>query len=326
METIKNYLENMFMNLPKTPEINKAKAELYNMMEDKYNELKSEGKSENEAIGIVISEFGNLDELAEELGIKDCINHAQYDTQKKVISMETAKEYITATRKNALKIAIGVFLCICSPIVIVILGGIEETGAISEALAGGAGVTVLLCMIAIAVGIFIFASMNLSRYEYLKKEQFQLDYSTDTYVRQLKDNSAQSFALRITVGVVLCIMAVIPVIITGLVYEDQDIYVCFAVGVLLFIVSIATLFFITAGMERDSYQVLLQEGGYTVNKKEGSLVGRISSIYWPIVVCIYLGYSFFTGDWGRSWIIFPVTGVLFGAISSICNAITDKTK
>lgn len=58
METIKNYLENMFSHLPNTPEVQKAKYELYQMMEDKYNELISEGKSDNEAIGIVISEFG----------------------------------------------------------------------------------------------------------------------------------------------------------------------------------------------------------------------------------------------------------------------------
>ena len=70
METIKNYLENMFSHLPNTPEVQKAKYELYQMMEDKYNELISEGKSDNEAIGIVISEFGNLDELADSLGIK----------------------------------------------------------------------------------------------------------------------------------------------------------------------------------------------------------------------------------------------------------------
>lgn len=57
METIKNYLENMFSHLPNTPEVQKAKYELYQMMEDKYNELISEGKSDNEAIGIVISEF-----------------------------------------------------------------------------------------------------------------------------------------------------------------------------------------------------------------------------------------------------------------------------
>ena len=54
METIKNYLENMFSHLPNTPEVQKAKYELYQMMEDKYNELISEGKSDNEAIGFDI--------------------------------------------------------------------------------------------------------------------------------------------------------------------------------------------------------------------------------------------------------------------------------
>ncbi len=64
METIKNYLEAMIAGMPDTPEVRKAKAELLQMMEDKYNELISEGQSENTAVGTVISEFGNLDELA----------------------------------------------------------------------------------------------------------------------------------------------------------------------------------------------------------------------------------------------------------------------
>ena len=65
METIRNYLEAMFANMPRTAEVEKAKRELLQMMEDKYNELLAEGKSENEAVGTVISEFGNLDELAD---------------------------------------------------------------------------------------------------------------------------------------------------------------------------------------------------------------------------------------------------------------------
>jgi len=32
-------------------------------MEDKYNELKNSGKTENEAIGIVISEFGCVENI-----------------------------------------------------------------------------------------------------------------------------------------------------------------------------------------------------------------------------------------------------------------------
>jgi hypothetical protein len=69
MEIIREYLNSMFASLKDTPEVRKARTELMQMMEDKYNELISEGCSQNEAVGTVISEFGNLDELADELGV-----------------------------------------------------------------------------------------------------------------------------------------------------------------------------------------------------------------------------------------------------------------
>jgi hypothetical protein len=69
MEAIKSYLNNMFTNMSSTQEVVRAKEELLQMMEDKYTELRQQGKTENEAVGAVISEFGNLEELAPQLGI-----------------------------------------------------------------------------------------------------------------------------------------------------------------------------------------------------------------------------------------------------------------
>ena len=69
METLKNYLEMMFRGLPNTDDVNRAKADLWNMMEDKYDALIKDGKSETEAVGIVIAEFGNLDDIADDLGL-----------------------------------------------------------------------------------------------------------------------------------------------------------------------------------------------------------------------------------------------------------------
>lgn len=71
MKVVKKYLDMMFKDLPQTEKVFKAKQELLQMMEDKYTELINAGKSENEAVGTVISEFGNLDELADSLGIAD---------------------------------------------------------------------------------------------------------------------------------------------------------------------------------------------------------------------------------------------------------------
>lgn len=70
MDTIRNYLNTMFAGLPDTPEVRRAYEELAAMMEDKYTELIAEGRGENEAVGTVISEFGNLEEIAQTLGIE----------------------------------------------------------------------------------------------------------------------------------------------------------------------------------------------------------------------------------------------------------------
>ena len=120
METIKTYLENMFSGLPDTPEVRKARYELEQMMEDKYSELKSSGKSENEAIGIVISEFGNLDELAESLGLQFYINQKNesntIQTDAKILSMEDAFAYLKTNTRHACLMALGVLFCIISPV------------------------------------------------------------------------------------------------------------------------------------------------------------------------------------------------------------------
>ncbi len=100
METILSYLNNMFAHMPKTAEVNRAKKELSQMMEDKYNQLRSDGKTENEAVGQVISEFGNLNELAEVLGISSQVQEAIDDQQYILVSQNEAEQYIENQKKT----------------------------------------------------------------------------------------------------------------------------------------------------------------------------------------------------------------------------------
>ena len=99
----------MFASMPNTPEVRKAKAELLQMMEDKYNELISEGTSENAAVGTVISEFGNLDELAESLSLTKEVEVArgmESEMPRRFISLDEAKAYLSNRNKKALHFGI----------------------------------------------------------------------------------------------------------------------------------------------------------------------------------------------------------------------------
>lgn len=54
MDTIRNYLDSLFIGVPQSTEIDKLKTDLLANMEDHYHELMGEGKNEQEAIGTVI--------------------------------------------------------------------------------------------------------------------------------------------------------------------------------------------------------------------------------------------------------------------------------
>ena len=351
MDTIKMYIENLFQSLPKTDEVIRAKEELIAMMEDKYNELKIQGKNENEVIGIVISEFGNIDELKEELGISSNANEYENKTTNnnqtaRSISLDEAKDFIQSTSKFAYKIAIGVILCILSVVPLILLTGLSggdnsidvangmlffEANAVSEKVALAIGMTTLFIFVAIAVALFIISGLQYEKYNYIKKEKFTLDYLATKYVKDLKEKEATSFAIKTTVGVILCIISVIPIVIAGTLFDDlNDVVASVCVGLLLVIIAFAVSLFITAGMKRDSYMQLLQEEEYASNlnknKDSDDLAGKVASVYWPIVVAGYLGWSFITMDWGRTWIVWPIAGVLFGGIAAACNIIAPGKK
>lgn len=201
METIKNYLENIFSNLLQSEDILVAKEELLCMMEDKYNELKLDGKTENEAIGIVISEFGNINEIIENLEPLPCEeNKDTIETAtNKFINLDTAMNFISETTEISKKISLGVMLCIWSPIAALLLWGFSKNNIlpINIEVSCAIGIIVLLAMVMYAVSLFINFGLKLEKYDHLKKEKFELDYSTKSFIKAEDENFRPVFAKRI---------------------------------------------------------------------------------------------------------------------------------
>lgn len=322
METILSYLDNMFLNLPKTEETARAKKELAAMMEDKYNELLSDGKRENEAVGIVISEFGNLEELSEELGLGEVHKKkqpAREQIEKRYVNREEAENYISTAGKAFRGIAIGVMLCIFSPIPLLIAG--TWAGA-TDVFTVCVGLVPMFILIAIAVGILIYNSMKMEKFEFMKKELLRIDERLERELREREEAQNGKFVAKIIVGVFLCILAVIQLLVFGVLFEENEFILAISVSLLLVVVAIAVVCFILAGAERECYKVLLQEEDFTVEKKKNNkLLEKFSSVYWMAVTVIYLAWSFITFEWGFTWIVWPIAGVLYGLIATICNAV-----
>lgn len=245
----------------------------------------------------------------------------------KSVSIEEATSFMDAIYQTAGKIALAVSLFILSPTIMLTLLAFSQNKKnppFSDNLAVGVGVTILLIMIAIGVFLIINASGRLSRYEYLEEEAISLEYGVSGIVEKRKNEFEPKHVKYTAIGVVLCIISAVPLILASIFNSTETMILCF-VSVLLILIAIAVYMFVYAGRIMSSFDELLQEGDYTKENKEfEKKAGWISSLYWCVITGAYLLISFITNDWDRTWIIWPVAGVLFGGVFAIAKAAYSK--
>lgn len=239
------------------------------------------------------------------------------------ISIEEANAYLHTVQERSRPVALAVFLLVCSPICLIVLAGIAEYGKlnITDDQAGGMGTALLLILIAISVTILIFNGGKLSDYEYLERETFILEYGVQGVVEMKKKNFTPVFRRCIASGVSLFILGVVPLFLSIALTSNELIFV-YCVGILLFFVACGVFLCTWSGMIQASYNKLLQLDDYSPkNKAANKRLSFFPGIYWLLVTALYLGISFSQNNWGSSWIVWPVAGVLYAALYNLLKAV-----
>ena len=254
-------------------------------------------------------------------------NESESDRSVHKVTMEMANEYLQIIDWSAGKTAFATMLCILSPIVLLMLGAMSEMPNyhISENAAAGIGICVLIVLIAIAVTIFILCGMKTKKYEYMEKEDIETAYGVSGMVKEKRDAYHSPYVTQLVIGITCCICSVIPLFGT-LAVSESDFYMVSAVCMLLALVAIGTYFIVRSAAKMNAVNQLLEEEDYTRQKKhENKKMSGPVMVYWLIATAIYLAWSFTTNDWDRTWIIWPVVGVLFPAFYAIVNGIRKKS-
>ena len=140
-----------------------------------------------------------------------------------------------------------------------------------------------------------------------------------------KQEYAPTYRRSMTQGVVLCVLAVVPILGTAML-GVPDFWVAAAVGLLLAIVAGAVQLFIRAGDDpRAALISCCKRGEYTVREKwTNRRVGWFAGAYWCLVTAVYLAVSFWNDNWEKSWIIWAVAGLVFAALYSAVRAWADR--
>ena len=255
---------------------------------------------------------------------------AEEDPQIRLISLADAADYLTLRERASVQIASGTFLCILAFMPLLLLGAAAEQFQLSEALAALIGLASLFLLAAIAVVIFMRCGFHSAPYRFIELGEFRAENDVNDMVRARKMQFRSTYLRGNLIGVCLCILS--PLALFSGILSESDFTQVLLLCVTLLLAGMGVVSFILVGVRWASMERLLREGDFTARTQSGTRMRRerldeqLSYAYWLLATTIYLAWSFFTHDWGRTWIVWPVAGVLFGAIRILVGAFVSQDK
>lgn len=138
------------------------------MMEDAYTELITEGRSENEAVGQVIRDFGSLDEvtparrIASDLGSASGAESPARPTapQYPPVTLEEAQGYADAQHCIRFRVSTAIMLFLLSPVVLIALPVAAESGLLTITDLVGVLIGLIALLVLVAVGVMLLATTS----------------------------------------------------------------------------------------------------------------------------------------------------------------------
>ncbi len=247
------------------------------------------------------------------------------ETPTRRITLAEANEYLEQRKDASVKIAIATFLCIICAIPLFLLIVLSEMTSlpIADNTAIGIGVVAIFPIVAIAVYMFIRVGFENAPYVFLEKVPFETEYGVTGLARDRQKAYRSTYVKYNYIGACSCVLSPVPLLCGA--FSENGLLTMLLLCVTMLVAGIGVMFFIVAGVRWASMQKLLKEGEFSDKGKQKSKINEaIGTAYWLIATAVYLGWSFLSDDWHITWVVWPISGILFVVVELICNLVIDK--
>ena len=266
--------------------------------------------------------------------LKDEIEEEEFSdtpipTPVKRVSLEEANCYLAQRDRASVRIALATFLCILAVIPMLLLGGASDLGVwpITEEIAGTVGILTLICIVAAAVAVFLYCGFQNQPYDYLEDgTEFELEYGVHGIVSERQKAFQPTYVKCNIFATCICMLSPLPLILAA--FTGREFLTIVMLTVTMLLAGLGVMLFIVAGVRKGATQRLLREGDFTPKKKgrKNRLKEALDTLYWMLLVGGYLCWSFLSGDWHVTWVVFPIGGVINAALNAIFDLVADSKK
>ena len=245
----------------------------------------------------------------------------------KRVSLALANEFLDWRRRAATRIAAATLLCIVAVIPLLLFSAAAEAPGSQGTLnlVAGAGLIILLILVAAAVAIFVSCGFKNAPFEFIDKEPFEAEYGVDGMVHERQRAYRPTYVKCNIVATCLCVLSPIPLFIGS--FTGREFFAVVMLAVTMLLAGIGAALFTLAGVRWASMQKLLKEGEYARRDQRKTRVKEtVSTAWWLSATAVYLGWSFLTEDWKITWVVWPVAGILFAVVMCLCNLFMDRER
>lgn len=268
------------------------------------------------------------DEMEEDDGFTATEGAERDITDARLVTAEEAYAFLAAKEATVGRIALATFLCILAPVALLLFVSTSMLNPVpfSANIAVAIGLTLMILLVLMAVILFISCRKHTASFDYLETQVIETAYGVKGMVLRERNSRAARHRHMLYAGCCIAVLSPIPLLLGSLLgASSMLVMLCLCLTILL--AGVAAVLFILRGIPEESYNKLLEEGDYTRARKTSTVpVSAISTAYWLLVVAVFLGYSLTTNNWEMSWVVWPVAGVLYAALSLILNSIAEKRR
>ena len=237
----------------------------------------------------------------------------------RTVTFEEAETYLGRVSALRNRYAAGVSVFILSPAPLLLLGGWTD-GTAREDFAAGTGLVLLLALISAGLALLLPASLQLSPYEYLEKEPFNLAWGVRGVLESRRAEGEAAYRRMMTIGVLLCVLAAVP-LFGSIALGGSDFAVILCLCAVLVIVSVAVFIIVRTCLVSGAFDRLLECGDYSRSEKAVERrIGWFSGAYWCAATAVYLAVSMPNNTWRTSWVVWPVAAMLYAALNLTLRA------
>ncbi len=259
----------------------------------------------------------------------DGIETSNTDSDSKVVklTMEDVNHYVEEKVQAAKLISKGVILLIYAFIPLFIMLAISQGQLIeiSDDLAMLIGLTMVLLIVSAGIAILIHSNKYQHTIDDLEGN-FELSYGIEGVIKDKLAKYLPTFTRTVSIAVAMFIMSMLPLLYAGIL-GHSDALPLFMLAFMAFLVGFGVHMLVNVSARKNAYETVLKQGEFAPEIMErNEEVEKLGGFYWPLIVAIYLGWSFWTNDWNITWIVWPVAGLVFAALTGLGRMIRSKDK